>query len=132
MDEQAFQGVFRGWQTQELIQHIREEYGDELEFLWPKFPRDAIWRHPQTRKWYGLVMAVSRRKLGFDSDEVAEILDVRFAKGEALDFVASNPNVYPGYHMNKNSWITMILDESMTTAQILALVDNSYRLAGER
>lgn len=128
MSEQAFQSQ----QAQELIRYVHEEYGDELEFLWENFPRDAIWRHPQTCKWYGLVMAVSRRKLGFDSDEVVEILDVRFAKGEALDFVASNPNIYPGYHMNKNSWITIILDESMTTTQILALVDNSYRLAGER
>lgn len=123
---------FQNKQTQEIIRYVQEEYGDELEFLWPKFPRDAIWRHRQTRRWYGLIMEVSLGKLGIDSDEKAEILDLRFQKGEALDFVSSNSNVYPGYHMNKNSWITIILDGSMETSQIIALLNNGYQLAAKK
>ena len=119
---------FQSPQAHAIIDYVREQYGDELEFLWENFPRDAIWRNPVTRKWYGLLMAVSRRKLGQDADDEVEIIDLLFSRHEAPDFVAGNKNVLPGYHMNKNNWITIVLDGSMATEQILALLDQSYRL----
>lgn len=73
-------------------------------------------------------MKVSRRKLGFDADELVEVIGLRFDKGAALDFAASNDHVLPGYHMNKNSWITVLLDDGMPTRQLLELVDYSYNL----
>ena len=35
----------------------------------------------------------------------------------------------PGYHMNKKSWITIKLDESVETTTIFDLIDNSYNLS---
>lgn len=36
--------VFRSAQAQEIIAYVREEYGDELEFLWQRLLKAAIWR----------------------------------------------------------------------------------------
>lgn len=36
--------VFKSAQTKEIIAYVRETYGDELEFLWSKFPDNAVWR----------------------------------------------------------------------------------------
>ncbi len=66
---------------------------------------------------------------GQTSDEKVKIIDLRFPKGEALDFAASSGNVFPGYHMNKNNWITIILDGNMPTPEILNLLDQSYRIS---
>lgn len=63
------------------------------------------------------------------SDERVKIIDLRFPKGEALDFATSSGNVFPGYHMNKNNWITIILDSNMPTPEILNLLDQSYRIS---
>lgn len=42
------------------------------------------------------------------------------------------PAVVPGYHMNKLHWISIILDGSMTDAEILHLIDDSYQLTGPK
>lgn len=75
-------------------------------------------------------MTTPKNKLsGQTSDEKVKIIDLRFSKGEALDFAASSGNVFPGYHMNKNNWITIILDGNMPTPEILNLLDQSYRIS---
>ena len=121
--------VYKNKQTQEIIRYVREKHGDELEFLWERFSDNSIWRNKKSGKWYGLLMVISKRKLGLDSDEKVEVMDLRFVKNEAREFAAGSENVYPGYHMNKNNWITIILDGSMETERIIALLDQSYRIS---
>lgn len=123
--------VFQSEQARAIIRYVREHFGDELEFLWESSPRTAIWRNPRNRKWYALLTVVAKNKLGLDSDELVEIIDLRFAKNEALDFAESNENVYPGYHMNKRNWITVILDGSMELEQVLGLLEGSYGTVNE-
>ena len=36
--------------------------------------------------------------------------------------------VVPGYHMNKKMWNTVRMDGSLTTKQLLEMVDHSYQL----
>ena len=36
--------------------------------------------------------------------------------------------VLPGYHMNKNNWITVIVDNTIPEREIKELTDNSYDL----
>ena len=73
-------------------------------------------------------MTVNRQKLGFEKDEDVEVIDIRAPKEEVPNLLKSD-NIYPAYHMNKNSWITVILDGSMDIQEIFALIDKSYELA---
>ena len=120
--------IFKSQQTKEVIRYVEEKYGDKLEFLWKKVSDNAIWRRKDTAKWYGAVLTVARSKLGLDSEEVVEIIDLRIqpSKIEAL-FV--NDNYYPGWHMNKKSWYTIIMDGSVATEEICRRIDESYLLA---
>ena len=38
------------------------------------------------------------------------------------------PAVLPGYHMNKKHWNTVVLDGSIAEAEVLSMIDDSYRL----
>ena len=38
------------------------------------------------------------------------------------------PAVVPAYHMNKEHWVSIILDGSMQDGEIMRLVEDSYRL----
>ena len=120
--------VFKEKQTHEIIKYIKDKYNDDLEFLWEKFEDTAIWRNKQNNKWYGLLMVISNRKLGIDSDEKVEAIDLRYQKGKTSQII-DNENIFPGYHMNKNSWITIKLNNSMSTADVCNLIDNSYNLS---
>lgn len=120
--------VFLGEQARGIIRYVREEYGDELEFLWRD--ENGIWRNPQNRKWYGVMMRVKGERLGLPTEEVVEILDLRFEKGMAREFASSSDKkgILLGYHMNKSNWITVVLDYGVAMKEIMALVDQSYRI----
>lgn len=120
--------VFKSSQAKEIICYVRNRYGDELEFLWEKSPENAIWRCKDTSKWYGVILTISKSKLGINSEEKAEILNLHISP-EKMEGLLQNPNYYSGWHMNKKSWFSVILDGSVATEEICQRIDESYLLA---
>ena len=120
--------AFKAEQSVALIAYVREKYGDELEYLWNKFPDNAVWRRKDNEKWYGALLTVSRRKLGIPSDEIVEIIDLR-TEPEAMENLIDNARFFPGWHMNKKHWYTIILDGTVSMDEICRRVDESYLLA---
>jgi len=54
---------------QELFTWVRQQYGTEPEYPW--HDRNAVLRHNDNNKWYGVVLKVSADKLG--ASEAADI-----------------------------------------------------------
>ena len=102
--------IYKNKQSKEIIEYINNKYNDKLEFLWEKFDDNAIWRNKENNKWYGALLKVSGKKLGIDSDEIVEIIDLRYQKENIINII-DNKKVFKGYHINKNNCITIILDE---------------------
>lgn len=121
--------LFRRGQTLAVIDHVKKRYGSEPEFLWEKFPKNAVFRRSDNRKWYGAILTVSLGKLGQDSDEIAEILDLRADPAQITEIV-DRKRYFPGWHMNKKNWITVILDGSLPNDELFRRIEESYRLAG--
>lgn len=129
ISESCFEAeVFKSVQAKELIGYVRDTYGDELEFLWAKFPDNAVWRRKDTAKWYGALLTVSKRKLGIKSDEMTEIIDLRISP-ENMDALIDNMHYFRGWHMNKKNWYTVILDGSVATEELRHRIYESYLLA---
>lgn len=120
--------IFQSGQAKEVIAYVKEKYDDELEYLWKKSPNNAILRRKDKGKWYAVFLTISRRKLGFDSDEIAEIIDLRM-KPEEVENKVDGRKILPGYHMNKKHWITICFDGTVSLEEICALIDESYKLA---
>lgn len=120
--------IFKSVQSGEVIRYLRDTYCDELEYLWQKFPDNAVVRRKDNQKWYAAILTVSGRKLGFESDENVEIIDLRMSPEDVVKQV-DGVKILPGYHMNKKHWITICLDGSVSTDEIFTLIDESYRLA---
>ena len=123
--------IFRFEQALAVINYVKEKYGDELEFLWEKFPNCAAVRRKDDRKWYGLIFSISKKKLGLSSDETVEAIDLRL-KPELVAETVDNVKYFPGWHMNKKSWYTMILDGSVPLEELCRRIDDSYELAGKQ
>jgi len=127
--EQCFEKhVFKGEYAQSVIQYVREKYQDELEFLWPKFPENAILRRQDTAKWYAAILVVTPEKIGLSGQEKIEILALRMETVD-LKTVIDHKQYFPGYHMNKNHWVTICLDGSLDFEEIMTRIDQSYTLA---
>lgn len=110
------------------IEYVRKKYGDELEFLWTKFPENAVWRRKDNQKWYGAILTVTGNKIGLDTDEIVEIIDLRM-KAENREAILSREHYYPGWHMNKKSWYTLVLDNCIADEEIKLRITESYELA---
>lgn len=63
-------------------QGYKNQYGDNLAFLWPQYPCYAVFRHNGNQKWYA-VMDVPKSKLGIDGDGVIDILNVKCLRENA-------------------------------------------------
>lgn len=120
--------VFKSVQAREIIAYAQDRYGDSLEYLWNKLPDNAVLRRKDTGKWYCAMLTVSSRKLGIPSDEIVEIIDLR-AKPDGILEIVDNRKFFPGWHMNKKSWYTAILDGSVATGELYEKIDQSYLLA---
>ena len=120
------ENIFKSIQAHEIIEYIKKRYDDEMEYLWEKFPDNAIARRKDNKKWYLAILTVGKDKLGFSSNEKVEVIDLR---SDAVSELVKQENIYPGYHMNKKHWVTVILDGSMDIKKIYELVDISYNLA---
>ena len=119
--------VFESPITKNLIKYITEKYEVSPEYLWEKFPNNAIFRRSDNSKWFAAILTVKYSKLGFESEEIAEVVNLKVKK-ENIEEILSKPNIHPAYHMNKKSWITIILDGTMNLKEICQYVDNSYNL----
>lgn len=120
--------VFRSEQARQAIAYIRQAYGSEPEYLWEKFPDNAVWRRADNRKWFGAILTVAPEKLGLPPGEPTEIIDLRIAKGQ-VEHTVDGKKYFPGWHMNKKSWYTMLLDGSVAAEEVFRRIDESYRLA---
>lgn len=120
--------VFKSEQAKEVIKYVKDKYNDDLEFLWKKFPENAVWRNKTNDKWYGVLLVISERKLGLESNKVIEIIDLRYSKDKIKEII-DNKKIFAGYHMNKDNWITIKLDDSIKIEEIFELIDNSYNLS---
>ncbi len=123
--------VFRSEQACAVIEYVRKSYGDELQYLWEKFPENAVFKRKDTQTRYAVLLVVSRRKIGFDSDEKNDIIYLRMRPDNAEKLI--DGKVYlPGYHMNKKNWFAVVLDGSAPTEEIFRRIDDSYSLANKK
>ena len=120
--------IFKSEYANLIIEYIRQKYNDELEYLWEKFPNNAIWRNKDNNKWYGALLIVEKSKIGIKEEGSIEIIDL-LLEPEKIEKIVDNERYFAGYHMNKKHWITIKLDGSVNINEIYELIDNSYNLS---
>ena len=111
---------------EEIFQYVKEQYGTEPEYLWKKDPDSAVLRH-KNGKWYAIIMTVEKKILGLEEDGNIDILDVK-CDPDLVGMIIQTHGFLPGYHMNKQHWITILLDGSVSEAKVLDFLDMSYDL----
>ena len=123
--------IFQSDLAKRLIAYVHEVYGDEPEYLWERFPDNAIWRRKDNQKWYGALLTVSKRKLGVKSPGTVEIIDLQEEPDE-LTALVDGVHYFPGWHMNKKHWYTILLDGSVPFEEICERLNKSYLLSGKK
>lgn len=113
-------------QSNRIASYIKKTYSNDPEFLWEDTPGCGVFRNAKTKKWYGIIMNVDYSKLDNKTGEI-EVMNVKLRENEILELVGK-PGLYKAYHMNKKSWISIVLNDTLDDEIIFSLIDESYQL----
>lgn len=112
-------------QTNRIARLINERYQDEPEFAWTKFPGYGIYRNPNNKKGYALVMNIDKSKIAAGTGE-AEIINVKL-NSEIIPALLNKKGFYPSYHMQKKNWLSIILDDTLPDEEIMQYIIESHQ-----
>ena len=115
---------------QAFLDYCLDTYGTAADYPFDEDFETAVLRHTGSRKWYALVMRISRRKVGIDSDEVVDVVNLKLPLEMFGSFGAAD-GVYPAYHMNKLHWISVLLPDAADDL-VEFLVNASYEATREK
>ncbi len=115
----------------EILTFVQTNFQTTPEYPWAKLPNYAVLRHNDNRKWYGLIADVTKDKLGLHSTETIDILNIK------VDPILSGSlreedGIFPAYHMNKGSWISILLDGTVDKDKIFFLLSISFDLTSAK
>lgn len=127
-EKMAKQGDFAV--REDVLRFAAEQYGTKPEHLWARTPDAAVLRHPNG-KWYGIVMQVSKAKLGLPDETVCDVLNVK-CDPVMIGSVLLQKGFFPAYHMNRSYWVSILLDGSVETARVTAAMQASYALIAHK
>ena len=114
---------------QQVFDYEKEKYATVPDYPW--FDDNAVLRHADNKKWYGLVMEVGRDKLGLPGTGAVEVVTIK-CDPTLGSFLRTREGFHPAYHMNKEKWLSIRLDGSAPEEEIRDLIDQSYELTAAR
>ena len=112
-----------------IFKFAAENFGARPEYLWEKYPDYAVFRRSDNNKWFAVIMNITKDKLGLDSKDEIDIIDLK-CDPLMIGSARISDGVFPAYHMNKDHWITILLDGTAEDELIYSHIALSYELAG--
>ena len=112
---------------EDVIKYGKEKYKAEPDYPWEDYPNYTVLRNENSGKWFALIMDVPREKIGLQGDEKVDILDVKCDPHEVGD-LRRKEGFLPAYHMNKEHWVSVLLDGTVSLQDIHHLIDRSHDL----
>ena len=116
---------------QELIHYIFDTYSVEPDYPFPRDDVSCVFRHIDNRKWFGIAMVIPYRSLGINRKGNVDILNIKCSP-VVIGPLRGKPGFRPAYHMNKDKWITVLLDGSASQEEIISLLDMSYSMTASK
>ncbi len=110
----------------EYEKYLSEAYGVTGENPWRDSPTNTVFRHFDNKKWFALVMDIDKKHIGKGSGLVS-VVNLKCDPLTISSLLGGN-GVHPAYHMNKEHWITVELNEKTDEDLLFFLTAQSFDL----
>ena len=129
--------AFTSEQAGRIVALSSSRYGTVPEFM--DFGQEiyrgtVVLRCAETQKWYAIIMQVRWSVLtktapqGPENDPLVTVMNVKVGE-DRMDETLSVPGVFPAYHMQKKSWVSVLLEDRIPDEIVIPWLDISYRFA---
>ena len=109
-----------------VFAYVKKKYKISPEYPWAKYDTNAVFRHSDNKKWFALVMSVEKDKLGLSDFGYVDVINLKIDDMMFRDILIRKKGIFPAYHMNKQHWITVLLDGTVDEAEVYDLIDASF------
>ena len=89
-------------------------------------PTYAVFRHADNQKWFAVIMDIPQARLGLPGEEMCSVVNLK-CDPLLIGSLRCEAGFFPAYHMNKASWITVLLNETVPDEPLAMLVDMSFQ-----
>lgn len=118
-------------QTNRIHHWIEDQYRAKMEhpFSGKDQSEYGVYRHTD-KSWFALIMHLKPDQLkeGFPD---LEAMNLKIPE-DKMEKVLALPSIYPAYHMSKKSWISVVLNDTLSDEEIKRLVDISYQATDKK
>ena len=111
---------------QGIFDYIRKKYEVLPEYPWRRYDDNAVFRHADNKKWFALLMSVQRNRMGLSGAESADVINLKMDDMFFRDQIIQEDGILPAYHMNKKSWVSIILDDTLQDEELKQRICESY------
>ena len=119
-------------QANRIERLIKEKYNESPDFPFQDMENYGIFRYPDNKKWYMLIMNIKKSLLTkVEGDEHIDVANIKL-DSKTMETALKKKSVFPAYHMNKKYWVTIALDDSLSDDYVMSLIDVSRELIKKR
>lgn len=111
----------------EIEKYINQKYDALQEYPWADAPNFTTFKHKDNMKWFALIMDVPYERLKIEKDGIVDIINLKNIP-EMIGGLRKEKGILPAYHMNKEYWISVLLDGTVDKEEVFNLIDISYEL----
>ena len=117
---------------EDVLRYVKERYNSTIVKPFKTNP-DIKALVTAKNKWYALFLDIEYNKLKKDSlvDSKVKIINLKHISSKISD-ITDNRNIFPAYHMNKNHWISVVLDNNIDIEYVKELIEISYNLVNNK
>ena len=108
-----------------MLRYALESYGTEPDCPFAGDTDSLVLRHEGTGKWFALLMRVKKSALGLGGEERIDVMNVKVDPALAVS-LREREGILPAYHMNKERWVSVLLNGSVPMPLACALMDMSF------
>lgn len=113
-------------QANRIDKYIFSKYDVVADFPFKSSTYHGVYRN-KDNKWFGILMDIPFNKIDKNKSGLIEVINVKINPNDK-DNLLKIEGIYEAYHMNKKSWTSIILDDTLSDDLISELIDNSYKL----
>lgn len=111
----------------ELETYLTDTYSCAGEQLFSRYPNFLVFRHRGNQKWFAVLMDIPRKNLKLSGEGQISVVNLK-CDNRMIDAFRQEPGIFPGWHMNKAHWLSVVLDGTVEDGKLRFLVDMSYEL----
>jgi len=121
---------YGAYMTREQLEaYIQENYNSDPEHPWAPESDHTVFRHTNNRKWFAVVMEISKSKLGIKEDGMICIVNLKCDPMMLGSFLCEE-GIFPAWHMSKNHWLSAAAEND--DERLKFLINESFNLTARK